>query len=230
MPTQSDNYGLWVGMVTDDFIEPAHVDRAAQIVDRVLGGVVGKLLAAGVYEGWLLGQDKQVGAGWGVLEAAIGETEAGQEIGGLTNEAVNYVFAVATEETAPGGVVGFAAQTGSVGPAGALYLGTIELDAAGAVVALDNDATGVDRGVFPLVTRTLQGSGTVAEVDPDETVAIEVTHAALAVPGAIAVTVSEGFSYVVEEAWRGDGLLVKATNEGTETAELVYAWERKGMG
>ena len=191
---------------------------------------MGKLLAAGVYEGWLIGEGKQVGAGWGVLGAAVGATEAGQAIVGLTNGVVNYVFAGATEETAPDGAVSFVAQVGAVGPAGALYLGTIELDGDGEVVAVHSDAAGVDRGVFPVTARTLAGSGTVAEVDPSETVTVEVTHAALAVPGAIAVTVSEGFSFVVEESWRGDGFEVEATNEGAEAAELVYGWERRGIG
>ena len=56
------------------------------------------------------------------------------------------------------------------------------------------------------------------------------TTSALAVPGAIAVTVSEGFSYGVEETWRGDGFVVRLTNEGEETADVDWTWERKGLG
>jgi hypothetical protein len=230
MPTQSENYGLWVGMVTDDFLEPQHVDRAARVLDRVLGGVVGRLLAAGVYEGWLIGNDKTVGAGWGVLVGAMGLTEAAQAIDALTNGAVNYVFAVASEDTAPEGVVKFAAQTGPVGPAGALYLGTVELDGDGNVLAVANDAAGVDRGAFPAAARTLSGSGEVLGVGGGETVPVEISHAALAVPGAIGFTVNEGFSFVIEEAWRGDGFRAEVTNEGTEAADLEYVWERKGIG
>ena len=51
MPTQSENYGLWVGMVTDDFIEPAHVDRAARVVDRVLGAWWGSCWRPGCMKG-----------------------------------------------------------------------------------------------------------------------------------------------------------------------------------
>ncbi len=230
MPTQSENYGLWMEMVTDDFIEPQHVDRTARVVDRVLGNLVRRLLAAGVYAGWLIGEDKTVGAGWGILDGACGLTETDQAISGLTEEAVNYVFAVPTEQTAPEGMVAFAAQTGPVGPAGGLYLGTVTLDAEGAVLAVNNQARGVDRGVFLLRSRTLSGTEELLDVAPEETVAVEVSHAALAVPGAISMSVSEGFSLAVEEAWRGDGFRLLVTNEGEETADAVVEWERKGIG
>jgi len=140
MPTLSENYQLAVGMVTDDFIEPAHVDRAARVLDRIVGAVMKRLLAAGVYEGWLLQEDKQVGPGRGLLAGCWAETETDQDISGLTNGAVNYVFALAGEDTAPQGTVEFAAQLSPVGPPGSLYLGTVELDAAGQVVAVDSQA------------------------------------------------------------------------------------------
>lgn len=230
MPTQSENYGLWIGMVTDDFIEPQHVDRTARVVDRVLGSLVRRLPAAGVYEGWLIGEDKTVGPGWGILGGACGLTETAEAIVGLTSAAVNYVYAVPTAETAPEGTVVFAAQTGSAKPAGALYLGTLTLDAGGAVLEVNSQAEGVDRGAFPLQSRTLRGTEELLDVEPEQTVAVEITHAPLAVPGAISASVSEGFSCAIEEAWRGDGFRLLVTNEGEETGDAVCEWARKGIG
>ena len=236
MPTQSANYGLWIGMVTDDFIQPQHVDTVARVVDRVLGGVVGGLLAPGVYAGWEVGSDGQVTAGWGVLGAALGATGAEQAITGLVNGTLNYVFAVPGSDIAPNGTVIFAAQTaaggpaGAVGPAGALYLGTVTLDAGGNVTAEDNAAAGVSRGVFPLTATTLSGSGTVAAVPAGQPVTVTVTHAALAVPGAISFTVSSGFTYVLSQTWQGTGFTAVVTNGGTAAADLTYGWVRQGIG
>jgi len=51
----------------------------------------------------------------------------------------------------------------------------------------------------------------------------------LAIPGAIAFTVGEHFSYVLKETWRGDGFVAEVTNEDTEEHDLEYAWWRKGI-
>jgi hypothetical protein len=111
----TDNYGLAVGMTTDDFVAPEHVDRPARTLDRVLGAIAG-----------------------------------------LTNGAVNYVFVTATEDTASQGSVSFLAQLQPAPPAGGLALGTITLDAEGAVTAVDN--TG-DRGCLALLSATVSACG-----------------------------------------------------------------------
>lgn len=230
MPTQSENYQLSVGMVTDDFIEPQHVDRLAATVDKVLGSVVKRLLQAGVYSGWLLQNDKTVSAGSGLVNGCWGETALDQAITGLTNNTVNYVFAVATSQSAPAGEVEFAAQTAPQGPTGALFLGTIELDDQGAVVAIDNQADDVARGCFPLLTDTLNGSGLEQAVEPEEEVELEIEHDALAIPGAIDFQIiSEHFSFVLEETWRSDGFVARCTNEDSSAHDLEYSWERQGI-
>lgn len=230
MPTQSENYQLSVGMVTDDFIQPPHVDRLAATVDKVLGSVVKQLLQAGVYGGWLLQNDKTVSAGSGLLSGCWGETDLDQVITDLTNNVVNYVFAVPTSQSAPAGEVEFAAQTAAPGPTGALFLGTIELDDQGAVVAIDNQAAGVDRGCFPLLTDTLSGSGSHPNVGPGEQVQLDIDHTSLALPGAIDFQItSEYFSFVLNETWRGDGFVALVTNDDSSAHDLEYSWERQGI-
>src|ERR1039457_5684803 len=105
MATQSENYGLTVGMTTEDFVAADHVDRPARTLDRVLGAVAGRLLSSGVYSGWELGMDKTVGAGAGLLGALWGETSAVQAITGLQIGAAHYVFVLPTAQTAPAGEV-----------------------------------------------------------------------------------------------------------------------------
>jgi hypothetical protein len=95
---------------------------------------------------------------------------------------------------------------------------------------VDNAAAGVSRGVFPLTAQTLSGSGTVAAVGAGQVATVAVTHAALAVPGAITLTVPSGFTYVLSQTWQGTGFTAQVTNGGTAAADLDYAWVRMGIG
>jgi hypothetical protein len=223
------NYQFPVGMATDDFVEAEQVDRLARTADRLLGALTRWLLAGGVYSGWEIGADKTVGAGCGLVSGCWGETAGAQTIGGLTSGAVNYVLAVATAQSAPAGAVEFAAQTNPAPPPEAVLLGTLELDSSGAVVALDNQAAGVSRGAFALRSATLRGNAAATAVGAGASVALAVAHEALAVPGAIAVSVNAPFTYTVEEIWRTDGFLVRVTNAGAEAADLALGWERRGL-
>ena len=229
MLTQTQHYQLWAGMGTDDFVEPQHVDRLAATVDQTLGMALQELVSPGVYQGWELQTDKTVSAGQGLLAACWGRTAAAQSITGLTNGVLNHVFAAPTAQTAPAGVVSFAAQTNPAGPPGALYLGTIELDSQGQVVAVNNQVTGVARGVFSLRTATLSGAGTHSSVQPNQTVTLEITHAALRVPGAIEFTGGQYFSFTLEKTWQAGGFTAKVTNTDTVAHDLSYSWTRQGM-
>ena len=225
MPT-SDNYGFVVGMTTDDFVAPEHVDRPARTVDRVLGALARRVLSNGVYEGWELQGDKTVSAGAGLLAGAWGETGSAQAISGLTHGATNYVFALPTEETAPEGTVAFAGQLQPLAPPGGLALGSLTLDAEGEVTEIDNHG---ERGCFALLSTTLSGSGTVASVGGGEQAVVEISHASLAVPGAIVFAAGQEFSFTLEETWRADGFRAVVTNEDTEAHDLTYEWERRGI-
>jgi hypothetical protein len=191
------NYGFNVGMTTDDFVTPEHVDRPARTVDRVLGALARRLLSAGVYAGWAIGEDQTVSAGSGLVAGAWGETSAAQAISGLTNGAVNYVWAHATADTAPSGTVNFSAQLQPTTPPNAIRLGTLTLDAQGAVTNVDN--AGSDRGCFALLSDTLRGSGTVPAVGAGQSTTVEISHALLAIPGALSCDAGEHFSVALEQ-------------------------------
>lgn len=230
MPEVTDNYQFVTAVVVDDFVEPSHNNRLADTVDRVLGTVLRRLMTGGVYEGWSIQADKTVGPGQGLVGACWCQTTAAQAIEGLTNDALNHVFIETNTDSAPEGTVRVFAQLSSTGPTDSVYLGTIELDAAGAVITIDNAADGVDRQCYPLAWRRLSGSGTIAAVEPGAEASSYVEHEELRVPGAIELTSSASdFSWEIEETWRADGFVVRVTNNGTTTADFDYDWTREGI-
>ncbi|MCE5237328.1 hypothetical protein LLH23_02425 [bacterium] len=231
MAGTTEHYGLAVGVVTDDIVEPDHHNRVAATLDRVLGGALRSLVADGAYSGWLLNTSGAVTAGEGLVAGCWCKTTADAAITGLTSGATNHVFARSNSGSAPDGTVDFAAQLSAEKPAGAVYLGTAEVDSGGVVTAVDNAAAGVDRNCLRLEIGQAAGSGTVASVPAAGTFSVEITHAlSLLVPGAIAFSSqSANFTWELQETWRGDGFKVSGTNNGAEAADLVYAWTRRGL-
>jgi hypothetical protein len=224
------NYGFATDVAVDDFVQPAHNNRIADTVDRVLGGVLKNLMRPGVLEGWSILADRTVGVGQGLVAACWCQTTQAQAIVGLTDDAVNHVFLEADADGPTGGSVNVFAQLSSSGPTGAIYLGTIGLDAAGAVTAINNDAPGVDRQCHPLAWSTLSGAGTIAAVPAGGEASDLVSHQALRVPGAIALeTTSPDFTWEITESWRGDGFLLTVTNNGASAADFDYTWTREGI-
>jgi len=218
-------------VVSDDFVEPEHVNRLADTLDRVLGSALLRLFTAGVHSGWEIDTAKQVGAGEGLVGACWCSTTVGQDIADLTNGAVNYVFAEATDTSAWDGSVSFRAQLGSIGPAGSVLLGSIELDGDGEVIEVENDIAEVQRQCYALTWRTLSGSGTVASVPASEDTTIIVEHEALRVPGAIEFSVEgEDFTWEIDRAHEATSFRVIATNNSESAADLEYTWRRHGIG
>lgn len=231
MPGLTENYLLVTDVVVDDFVQPSHNNRLADTVDRVLGSVLRRLLTAGVFEGWSILGDKTVGTGQGLVGACWCQTTAAQEISGLTANAVNHVFIAATADGGPQGTVSAFAQLSSTGPSDSIYLGTIELDAAGEVLGIDNAADGVQRQCYPLAWRDLAGSGTIEDVAPSAQETVYVTHEALRVPGAIVLASdTPDFTWEIGESWRGDKFLLAVTNGGASTADFEFIWARTGIG
>ncbi len=232
MATQTEHYGLAADVVTDDFVQPDHQNRLAETLDRVVGNVVKQLLSAGVYSGWLIQEDKTVAAGQGLVQGCWCGTATSQEITGLQNDSVNYVFAVATSQSAPDGAIDFSAQLTAEGPSGSVYLGSVELDAEGDVVAIDNTAD-ADRGCFPLKTNTVSGSGETEAVPGGAQVSFAVDHAELAsflVPGAIEFAVEgDDFEIELRKTYQKAQFEVVATNQSSYPRDLSYSWQRWGI-
>lgn len=234
MSQQTPTYALPTGLHADDLIQPDHHNRIADTLDRVLGSALQKLLPDGPLAGWLITEDKQVAAGEGLVAGCWCDTDAAQDITGLTDGLVNYVFAVATASSADLGQVAFAAQPGPTGPANAAFLGTITLDAQGQVTELDNHVDGVSRNLQRLEIRHVAGSGTVAGVPDGETVTVPVDHSADAqfvLPGAIELQVEgEDFECELRGVSSGGGFTIVATNISEQAADFVYGWTRHGIG
>lgn len=230
MATTTQNYGLTTDVVTDDFIQPEHNNRVADVLDRVLGNFLKSLMADGALSGWLIQNDKTVGAGEGLVAACWCKTTASQAITGLTNGAVNHVFGQTTSDSAPDGAVAFYASLSSTKPEGHVYLGTLELDAGGVVVAIDNQAPGVDRNLYPLEIRALSGSGQVLGLAPQSSAQVEITHQALRLTGGIGFDTGDPeVSFEVLEHHARDKFVVQVTNDGTATKDVSYSWTREGV-
>ncbi len=230
MANETANYKLITDVVNDDFVQPEHNNRVADTVDRTLGTFLRRIITAGAFDGWEITTAKQVDAGEGLIAACWCTIAAGQDIDDLTDGALNYVFAEATDTSGADGSVGFRAQTSGSGPAGSVLLGTIELDGLGAVVEVDNNAAGVQRQCYPIAWCALSGGGTVADVAAEEQVVFTVAHDALRVPGAIAFDIAgSDFTWEIDRTHEAESFRVTATNESAATADLVYTWERQGV-
>ena len=225
----SENYGLAVGVATDDFIEPEHHNRVAATLDRALGNVLKKMMAQGAYSGWGLTLAGTVTAGEGLVGGCWCQSTAEQAIAGLTAGTTSYVFGRATTEGPTAGALEFFAQVSATKPAGAVLLGTVEVDAGGVVTAVHADTPGVDRNCLRLEIGKLTGSGVLVDVAPGAEVTAQVSHGPMLVPGAIEFSGSAGFSWELRETYRGDGFVVTARNEGAVMASFSYSWVRRGL-
>lgn len=233
MPNLTPNYKLTTDVVTDDFVQPEHNNRAADTLDRVLGWFLRQIIRAGVYEGWEITEAKQVSPGEGLVWACWCKTVSGQDVEDLTNGAVNYVFVEANDTSAPDGTVRTYAQLSPSGPSGSVFLGTVELDGDGEVVAIDNEAEGVDRDCHPLRWGAFAGSGSVEAVPPGAEVSFYVDHGeqgSFRAPGAISFQVEGGeFSWSIDQAHDAERFRVTAVNEGSYVEDLEYSWQREGL-
>ena len=231
MATQTEHYGLAAGVVSDDFVQPDHQNRVAETLDRVVGNIVKQLISAGVYSGWLIQEDKTVSAGEGLVQGCWCGTSSDQAITGLQDDAVNYVFAVANDQSPDKGAVDFSAQLTAEGPSGAVYLGSIELDSGSEVVAIDNAA--VDRGCFPLLSETVSGSGQIEAVPGGGQVSFEIDHgeaASFLIPGAIEFEATgDDFEIELSKTYQKAQFEVVATNSSSYPRDLVYTWQRWGI-
>lgn len=232
MPETTENYGLPTGMVADDFIEPHHQNRLADTLDRVVGSFLRNIMANGALTGWELTADAQVTAGEGLIGGCYCETDSPQDISDLTDDAVNCIYAQ-TDATSPDqGTVVFCAQITSDLPPGAIYLGTITLDAAGEVTDHDSNAEGVDRNLYRLEVQQIGGEGTETGVADGETVTIEIDHSPdgeFVMLGAIDVQCNAEFECTVRAAHQSGGFIIEATNTSGATADLTYSWSRFGI-
>ena len=226
----TENYQFVTDVVVDDFVQPEHNNRIADTVDRVLGSVLRRLFTAGAFAGWSIQADRTVAAGQGLVAGCWCETSGPREIAGLCDEAVNHVFIEAGVDAPRDGSVNVFAQLTSSGPADAIYLGTIEIDDAGAAVAIDNTAEGAERACHPIAWENVGGVGKMEAIPPGGEASEYVTHAQLRVPGAIELSPdSAEFAWKISDTWRSDRFLLTVSNNGADEADFEYSWAREGI-
>lgn len=233
MASTTTHYGLVTDVVVDDFVEPIHHNRMADTLDHVLGEFLGQMMPHGAMTGWELTEDKTVTGGRGLIGSCWCSSATEEAIADLTAGAVNRVYATANSASCTDGAVSFVAQLAAPGPAGSAFLGTIELDAAGDVVAVDNGASGVQRHCHALLFGELSGSGLEEDVPAETTVPVTVDHSgegSFRVPGQLVVeSETADFEWRVVEACAGGGFVVEVTNTGGSSADFAYNWQREGI-
>jgi hypothetical protein len=169
----TDNYTIPLpGTTGNPYVSQEFLQQLAQLSSGVLGNIVSALILGGVISGWEIQTDKTVSAGEGVVAGAMPKTLAAQAIAGLTNSALNYVYATsATGSATDSRAVTFQASLSPVVPAGGVRLGTITLDGGGVETALDNDPTAYHRDrLFTLRRQTVTRVETVTVTGGTEVV------------------------------------------------------------
>lgn len=137
------NYGLT--LYTTEYVTSTWLQKVAYLLSSVLGNFL-KTGNGGVISGWTLNADKTVAAGEGCIDGTMPKTTDAQAITGLTNGALNYVYAqidaTSHDDTR---TVDFIASTSPSNPSGTLKLGSMTLNAGGTVTARDDNPDGYRR-------------------------------------------------------------------------------------
>ena len=227
------NYGLPNGHITDDFVQPGHVNDTADAFDRIAYHLAASLLANSVISGWTINSDKTVAAGAGFVGGCYCVTGAAQAITGLTNGTLNYVFAQTDGASPEDGTVVFHASISASKTAGHILLGTITLDGGGAATATCDTPNDNDRGYFALKPRTFSGSGSISNLPGGSYVDVEIDHAAQGSfhgPGALAIVLDlDDIAYEVTSHEKAAEFTVRFTNDSSYIRSPAYTWERKGI-
>ena len=155
-----DHYELLTDVDYTGDVDEDDWNRVTKTVRRALGELMQKVMYAGCLttSGWRITTGKTIGAGEGIVDECYCQTTSATDISGLlTNGAKNYVWLVTNSDSATDGAVVAQASLAPVAPAYACKLGSITLDALGAVTHVDNDDEDFLRDYsFPLRWRRVQ--------------------------------------------------------------------------
>lgn len=231
MADSTTHYGLVTDVVTDDVIEPDHHNSLADTLDRILGNFLQKVMVNGAYSGWELTAEGTVAAGEGLVGGCWCTTETEQQIADLVFGTVNYVYGKATATSGRTGEIAFCASSSAGMLQGAVFLGYIELDTTGEVVAVHMSPVNTDRHCRRLAICPVEGEATALEVAAGTSFKVPVFHDAFfVVPGCIELLdTTAGFDVQVMDTADGFGFVIAGENTGTETADFHCTWRRWGF-
>jgi hypothetical protein len=233
MASRTQHYGLATGLVADDFIEAGHHNDLANVVDRVLGGVLTHIGPQGVHTGWELLGGAAISPGRGLLGACWCETAVPQVVSGLASGATNYVYAIPVSESPTSGAVAFVAQLAPPGPLHAALLGMVTTDASGQIVEVVGNPSGAQRSCHGLRFGTLSGVEVVRAVPGGAAAQVVVDHreqGVFRIPGDLQIDAcGAGFRWSVSAHHAGDGFALMVWNDGAGPADFSCAWTREGL-
>ena len=233
-----NHFGLLVDTDYSGDVTGANWNRVTKTVRRALGELLQKIVGPGCLttSDWRIDTDKTIGAGEGVVKDCYCETTEDTDISSLlTNGATNYIYLTIDSDTSPtdGDVVAQASLSTTV-PSGACRLGSITLDGAGAVTAVDNDDEDYLRDYLLTLNRRRVQFDEVVTVALGDYADLEVDHSA-------DVTFTEAFVpkiTSIDEGVRAELLLEGTTNgkftlrlynDGSYTAGYGYEYGYGGL-
>lgn len=255
--TETDRYGLPVYSV-EAFDSPG-AQKITKTIDAALGGLLIGAPVTGVISGWSIGTDKTISAGAGIVGGCYCITVAATDISSLlSNNATNYVYAIADATSPDQSTVTFAkVASPAMVPPSAVQLGTITLNSGGTVTATSDNHEDFLRDYLPPVRKRLIPQQTV--LDPDtsaeyitvpvgESVVVDVDHSTIvtfSLPGKVYVTTDphvnvteladgltgSAFRLLVTNNWTseyGDDYVDYAYGYGDET-QVQVLWQRDGL-
>lgn len=215
------NYTLTVHAITD-YVSYAWATALGYIASAVLGNLVNSG-NGGVLTGWTIASDKTVTAGEGVVGTCVPKTTVAQAITGLTNSAVNYVYAqvdaTSHEDTR---TVDFIGSVSSSNPAGTVRLGTITLDGSGTATAYNDNPAGYRRDYWRgRRTRKITGTWTNDTEIPVGAIGMDEVDHSGGTEGVTFTGLSEIRVTAIDEGWYA---YTQATSGGKFNIFVVNNW------
>lgn len=182
------NYDLYLN--TGEAFAVADQQKLVKVLDRCVGSAFNGAPVAGVISGWSISAAKTITAGSAIVGGCYCVTLVATDISDiLSANAVNYVYAAADATSPDDGTVTFGkVASPALLPSQAIQLGTIILNAGGAVTAQDDNPDTFLRDYMPPVRRriipqqTVRDPDTSAEyltIEPGSSLIVEVDHSAI---------------------------------------------------
>ncbi len=232
--------GLETAYVHNDHIEAAEYNRLNGIASYQIAQGFRDLHGFGVFPcttSWIILATGQVAPGTGYFpEGWYGETLVNSDIAGTTDGALNYVYVLQVDATAPSKTVSFIANTTNVQPADSIYLGEMTLDAGGVVTLVDQTdkqcVYSADQ-LFEAKILSVSGSGVAPDIAAGATRIITIDHSTAQeyrVRGSISFSVGAPFTVAIYQDWAMGWFRIRLTNtHGYNPATANYSWTRYGI-
>ncbi len=232
--------GLEVNYVHDDHVEAVEYNRINGIVSYQTQQGFSDLHGYGAFPcatSWIISAAGQVGPGTGYFpQGWYGETLINSDIVGTTDGALNYVFVLQVDATAPAKTVSFSANTTGVQPADSIYLGEMTLDAGGVVTLVDQmnkQCVYSSDQLFEAKILSVSGLGTAPDISAGATRIITVDYSHVyefRIGGSIDFTVNAPFTVHIYEDWARGFFVARLTNtHGYFPQTANYSWTRYGI-